>query len=231
MNSNFGSYKPPKDYEPLSSEDDVEIAPRQGQFIRIINAPRQGQFKRIIETGATNSEELFENDPQIDAADQSHIYFCGCCCDFRRAILSLSLGSIIFRLLIMILVFVLNLIVDKKQEEFRATYGDDGFSFEYEQTDELRHFLEIILEVCLSVIIIFDAIGIYGALKFKRWAIITSMSFYIFALVVCVFTLDLLDGILYCLFVYAYVGMLILMNKGIMTDINYHKIAGCCGKI
>lgn len=95
MNNNTGGY------QPISFEDDVEIGPQQGL--------REGKVLRVMDSSAPNSEIRFDNEPQILAENQAHIYFFGCCCDFRRAILSLSLVSIIVRLLTMLWLFLVGL--------------------------------------------------------------------------------------------------------------------------
>ena len=250
MNSNNGGY------QPISFDDDVEIGPQQGlsegKVLRVIDSsapnseirfdnepqigPQQdlseGKVLRVIDSSAPNSEIRFDNEPQIPAENEEHIYFFGCCCDFRRAILSLSLVSIILRLLIMLGTFLYTLYVSEKRAEVAAMVDDDGIKYGLEHGIAMESIMimEILVDLAMALIIIFDVIGIYGALKFKRWAIITSLTFYSIFLVLSVFILDLINGIICGIYVYAYISMLKLMTKGIMIDENYHKIAGCCGK-
>lgn len=203
------------DYKPLSFDDDIETA-----------APVGG-------SGATNGDFRFVDETNIAVVDQPHLYFCGCCCDFRRAVLTFNAISITLRVFLIVVLFLFGLAVNEDNlDQVEAGIDDDQFKQGLDAIVKSGMFplFEAVADILWTVGIVFSGIGIYGVLKFKRWAVITSMYFYVFGLVLCAFVLDVLDVIIYGLGVYAHYYMAKLMKEGIMTDENYHKIAGCCGK-
>lgn len=168
--------------------------------------------------------------PSTDPKDH-HMYFFGVCCDFRRAVLTLNAISIALRLLVMVLIAVLAKFVTENLEDIEEDIYDDDFRNSLDVTIKSGYMviIEMFAEVIEFCAIVFGAIGLYGALKFKFWAIITAVSFYTFALICSVFIVDFLDMIFYIICLYAHFSMLRLMRAGIMTDENYHKVARCCG--
>ena len=205
------------DYKPLSFNDDIETAAPNGA------------------SGAASGEIRFVDEPNIVAVavDQPHLYFCGCCCDFRRAVLTFNIISILLRVFLIVALFFIGLVINEDNlDQLEAGIDDDEAKQGLEEIVKSGMFplLEAVADILWTVGIIFSGIGIYGVLKFKRWAVITSMYFYVFGLVVCAFVLDIIDVVIYGLGFYAHFYMAKLMKEGIMTDENYHKIAGCCGK-
>lgn len=219
MTSNSGTYTP----LPIHGED-----------------PETGVKAVYIGSSEPNHALRFEDELQIhNAGQQQHqqnqqqqnLYFFGCCCDFRRAVLALNTMWIVLRLSLMIGILVMASVAANNLDEFEDAIEDDQVKAQVETAVEsgLLPVLEAVFEFFVSIGIVFGAIGIYGALKFKRWAIVTPLWFYGFCLFVSILSLDLLDASLYGICVYAHVRMLSLMKEGIMTDENYHKIASCCG--
>lgn len=168
--------------------------------------------------------------PSTDPKDH-HMYFFGVCCDFRRAVLVLNVISIVLRLLLMVGFAVLGKFVTDNLEDIEEDIQDDEVrnSVDVAVKSGYMIVLEIFVEVIEFCAIVFGAIGLYGALKFKSWAIITAVSFYAFALICTIFIVDVVDAIFYIICLYAHFSMLRLMRAGIMTDENYHNVARCCG--
>mmetsp|Transcript_14577 Transcript_14577/g.40510 ORF Transcript_14577/g.40510 Transcript_14577/m.40510 type:complete len:211 (-) Transcript_14577:259-891(-) len=160
-----------------------------------------------------------------------HLLFCGVCCDHRRAVLVVNAISIAFRLLAMIIVVIGASFFNKNLDEIEAEVTDDQYR---KQLDEFAkeggiQIVEAIFEFFFAISILLHACGIYGALQFKQWGIITAASTYALSFLSALISMNLLDIIMSGLFLYPHIYMLKLMREGIMTDYNYHKIATCCG--
>jgi hypothetical protein len=181
----------------------------------------------------------FEIDDEIlPNTAKYHMYFCGCCCDFRRAVLVVNGISIVLRILLMVGVAILPSYVAKNLDDIESTINDDETRKQVDTFAKSGNLvvLAAIVEVVEVVAIGFAAIGIYGALKFKQWGIITALTFYAFSMLLVMMSIRA-DNIIpsfvnlsfAAVFVYPHVCMLILMRAGIMTNSNLHNIAKCCG--
>eukprot|EP00536_Pseudo-nitzschia_multiseries_P018667 jgi/Psemu1/316142/fgenesh1_kg.2864_\ len=160
-----------------------------------------------------------------------HLLFCGVCCDHRRAVLVVNAITIGFQILSMIVVAIVATFVTNNLNEIEQDMNDD------EMRKDLDGFVkEGGLQVVESIVDAFAVIsiglhscGIYGALQFKQWGIITAACSYSVSLLLGLFTLDIANLLMSGLFLYPHIFMLKLMKEGVMTDYNYHKIATCCG--
>ncbi len=176
----------------------------------------------------------FSDEPPSGASsgEQPHLYFLNCCCDFRRAVLVFNGITIILRLFLMIALAVIASYVVNHVDEVEAAMDDDEAKQALETAVDsgMVPLLEAVLDVLWGVGIVFAGIAVYGALQFKRWAIVTALWFYGVCLVITILALDVPDTLFYGLAVYAHWHMNKLMKAEIMTDENYHNIASCCGK-
>ena len=202
-----------KAYNPLETQDDVESG----------DAATAGVFVGYADFG---------NELRSSAGSERHLYFLNCCCDFRRAVLVLNGISILLRVFLMIFFVALANYTTNHLDEVEAAIDDDQLQETVDMvvTSGMMPLVEAIMGVLWGIGIVFGGIAIYGALQFKRWAIVTALWFYGFALVVVILGLDFVDGIFYGLAVYAHWHMAKLMKAEIMTNENYHNIAACCGK-
>ena len=155
-----------------------------------------------------------------------NLYFCGCC-DFRKAVFVFNLIALVLALM---MAFVLPGLL--KQQEFIDEVQED-----YQQFDDAfsknmdPRMVGGLLEAKLIANILVSALGIFGAWKFHKWALITTATAY------GVFTvLDLLAGIpglviawYWALAMYPHIMMIRLMDAGIMTEANYPNVSSCCG--
>lgn len=159
-----------------------------------------------------------------------HLLFCNCCCDHRRAVLVVNGITIGFNIIGMIFVAIMASYVGKNLDDIEADLEDD----ERKEVDAFVKeggvaMLEFLIEAFGIVSIGLHCCGIYGALNFKQWGIITAGVTYAVALLLGVISLDFSTIIMSGLFLYPHIFMYKLMKEGIMTDYNYHKIASCCG--
>jgi len=161
---------------------------------------------------------------------QHHTQFLGCCCDFRRAVLAINGISIFLRIVLMLGLAVGARFVKTHLAEIEAEIDDDAVEKELDLDVKSGGLavMETVLEFLETLFVFFGVAGIYGALKFKQWGIITAMGFYGFGLLVTMLSFDFWGAQFYGLCVYAHYNMLLLMRAGIMTESNYHRIATCC---
>ena len=173
----------------------------------------------------------FEIDDEIlPNTAKYHMYFCGCCCDFRRAVLVVNGISIVLRILLMVGVAILPSFVAKNLDDVESAIDDD------ETREQIDTYAKSGNLAVVAAIVEVVAIGIYGALKFQQWGIRTALSFYAFSMLLVMMSIRA-DNIIpsfvnlsfAAVFVYPHVCMLILMRAGIMTNSNLHNIAKCCG--
>ena len=162
---------------------------------------------------------------------ERHFLFCGVCCDHRRAVLVVNGITIGLQILNMIIVTILASYVEKNLTDIEADISDDQIR------DKLDKFVkEGGMQIAESVVDGFGIVsiglhgcGIYGALHFKQWGIITAGCTYAMFLVMGILSTNFAGVIMNSLFLYPHYYMLKLMKEGVMTDYNYHKIATCCG--
>ena len=156
-----------------------------------------------------------------------NLYFCGCC-DFRKAVFVFNLIALAVAL---VTAFVLPVMlnqqefVDQVEENYQEQFDDaTGQNLDPRAVGRL-------VEVKMIANILVSALGVFGAWKFHKWALITTATAY------GVFTvLDLLAGIpglviawYWALAMYPHIMMIKLMDAGIMTEENYPNISSCCG--
>ena len=195
-----------------------------GLLIRLFSGSTDG-------TSATpRTASNFPSDGRL-GSDQSsgttnhHMYFCGMCCDFRRAILVVNSISIVWYTLLGIFICLeMDFIVDDMKEDV----DDDTFSKDLDNP-AFTSMLEAMLLVKVIVGILIGVLGIYGACQFKQWALITAASFYGIFLAVDLFTFEIVFMLFNALMLYPHICMIQLMKADIMTETNYHNIASCCG--
>lgn len=214
-------------FQPLPSGDDPESALATATFVGTTPHVDASRFESRSGTPQGFSDE----DLDFRNTANHHMYFCGSCCDFRRAVLVLNGISIALRVLLMVIFAILGVYVSKNSDAVEDALEDDDAKEQFDTMLKSGYLtvLEAVLEVLEMVAIFFAAAGIYGALKFKRWGIVTALSFYGFCLVVTVIMLDVVDALFYGLCLYAHICFLKLMKANIMVDENYHNIASCCG--
>ena len=178
-----------------------------------------------------NVEANAVRDDDFPSTVGQHMMCCNCCCDFRRAVLIVNGISIGIKLLAMMGFAIVASYVEKNIDDIEADMDDDeavktldsfvkgGFLGMFEGIVEFLELISIGLYAC----------GIYGALKFKEWGIITAAGAYAFQLLIGIIMVDFGNIIVTSLILYPHWYMLKLMRAGIMTEYNYHKFASCCG--
>jgi hypothetical protein len=159
-----------------------------------------------------------------------HMLFCGCC-DFRRAVLAINGITIVFKIIMMIVVAIMASFVTKNLDDIEKDMDDDQVR---KTADDFvkgggMEILEAVVEIFGIISIALHLCGIYGALKFKQWGIITAGSTFALSFLFGLLSMDIGAMIFAGLGLYPHYFMYQLMKEGIMTDYNYHKIASCCG--
>jgi len=158
--------------------------------------------------------------------------FCGVCCDMRRAVLAVNAATIAFRLATVFLVALLVDLVPGNLGEIEAEITDDEVREEFDEfvgEGGLR-VVEGLVDLFATVSIAFHACGIYGALAFREWGILTAGFTYAVACVASLLVGDSWAFFWAALCLYPHAAMYRLMREGVMTDYNYHRIAHCCGE-
>jgi len=178
-----------------------------------------------VEIGGVGGDD--ENDiDSLATAEHEHLVCCGCCCDFRRAVLVINGMSIVLKILEMLGMVIFASFVSHHLDEVEAEMDDDEvakMSDAFVKSGMLTVF-EVVIEIYEAIAIGLYACGIYGALNFKRWGIITAMVTHLFQGVIMMSFVNILITLL-CLYPHLY--MLHLMKAGIMTEQNYHRIEYC----
>ncbi|VEU37609.1 unnamed protein product [Pseudo-nitzschia multistriata] len=166
----------------------------------------------------------------LNHTDQ-HILFLGICCDHRKAVIAVNAITIGMQIVGMIVLAVVASYVTKNLDDIEADINDDSTR---KGLDEFAkgggiEATETAIDAYATVSIGLHACGIYGALTFKQWGIITAGCAYAFSLFMGVLSFDIGNILISGLFLYPHYFMLKLMKEGVMSDYNYHKIASCCG--
>lgn len=178
-----------------------------------------------VENGGSGDGEFFPN------SANHHVLCFNYCCDFRRAVIIVNAISIVLKLLLMMGVAIFASYLGKNLDTVEASIDDDETR---EQLDQMAKsggvaIIEAVVEVIEAISIALHLCGIYGALQFKRWGVITAGVTYAVQLSLGVVSLDFGNVVVSSLFLYPHVCMFKLMKDGVMTEYNYHNIASCCG--
>eukprot|EP00980_Cylindrotheca_fusiformis_P009208 scaffold2003_cov139-Cylindrotheca_fusiformis.AAC.24 len=148
----------------------------------------------------------------------NHLY-CMVCCDCRRAVLAVNIVSIVLYLLQLIAIDVgLHYMMKQAQAEAEVNVNEEALEME-----------EVLVNGVILVLIGLHSCGIYGALKFKKWAVATAGTAYIFSFLGGLIALSPVNMIFAGALGYPHYFFIKEINSGIMTDYNYHNVAWCCG--
>lgn len=168
-------------------------------------------------------------------ASNIHVNCFGFCCDFRKAVIAVNGTMLGFQLLMMILIAVGASYLGGSMSDAVAELDDDEAKQAMADFSAGGGAVVGFLEVLVFIGVIFTSLGIFGALKFNKCAVITTSVFYSFSVLSSLFSFNsdaagqsILNIMLPALFLYPHVYFLILMDKGIMTKENYHRIEKCC---
>lgn len=163
-------------------------------------------------------------------SSQYHIRCFGCCCDFRKAVIAANATMLVIQIIMMIVIAVgANMMSDLASQD---VFDDDQAK---QAAQSIGGAAVGFMEVIIFIGVIFTALGIFGAIKFNKCALITTSVFYSLSVVGSIFSfnnsapgLSLVNILFPCLFLYPHVMYLILMSKGVMTPQNYPSIEKCC---
>ena len=170
------------------------------------------------------------SDSRFTGPGGNHI-FCGCCCDTRRATLIINGISVVMKFITMILLFVGVKFIEKNYEQIEADMSNDedrkqfdlmvhNGTFElFEGFTDLFLFFSMLMHIC----------GIYGALKFKPWAIIVAAVAYGLGLLLALLSMSIFQIVFMGLFLYPHIILLKEIQSGIMSEMNYEHVVHCCG--
>ena len=167
--------------------------------------------------------------PPAPGAGRNHIY-CNFCCDCRRAVLAVNAISIIWKIIMLVIVNILLEYMNDNREDVEANMSDaDKEEFENLVQGGNMKIIELIVDILTFISIAFHACGIYGALKFKKWAVAVGGSAYAIWGALALIQFRIVDVILAAALGYPHYFLIKEINEGIMTDYNYHNVASCCG--
>eukprot|EP00531_Pseudo-nitzschia_arenysensis_P013199 CAMPEP_0116119052 /NCGR_PEP_ID=MMETSP0329-20121206/2434_1 /TAXON_ID=697910 /ORGANISM="Pseudo-nitzschia arenysensis, Strain B593" /LENGTH=188 /DNA_ID=CAMNT_0003612725 /DNA_START=80 /DNA_END=646 /DNA_ORIENTATION=- len=168
-------------------------------------------------------------------SSQYHVNCLGFCCDFRKAVIAVNGVMLGFQLLMMIIIGVGAGAMGGAMNDALADVDDDVTKQAMSDFSAGGGALVGFFEVIIFIGVIFTGLGIFGALKFNKCALITTSVYYSLSVLGSLFSFNsdiagqsIVNIILASLFLYPHVCFLILMDKGVMTPENYPRIAKCC---
>ena len=166
-------------------------------------------------------------------SSQYHIRCFGCCCDFRKAVIAANATMLVIQIIMMIVIAVGAKMMSG--QAIQDALDDDQAKEAAQQFENSGGAMVGFMEVIIFIGVIFTALGIFGAIKFNKCALITTSVFYSLSVVGNIISfnnsapgLSLVNILFPCLFLYPHVMYLILMSKGVMTPQNYPSIEKCC---
>ena len=181
------------------------------------------------------SMQVAYGDEITSDASNMHVNCFGFCCDFRKAVIAVNGTMLGFQILTMIVIAVGGSVLGGSMSDAVAELDDDQAKQAMSDFSAGGGAIVGFLEVLVFIGVIFTSLGIFGALKFNKCAVVTTSVFYSLSVVGNLFSFNsgaagqsILNIILPALFLYPHVCFLILMDKGIMTAENYHRIEKCC---
>ncbi|KAL3934147.1 MAG: hypothetical protein SGBAC_010069 [Bacillariaceae sp.] len=162
-------------------------------------------------------------------AGEQHLY-CNYCCDTRRAVLVVNIVSIVINLVVLLVVNVgFNFIINNPDEVEKDMTEEEKANLEEALHSGYLEMVEAMTDAFLVLAMGMHACGIYGALKFKKWAVATAGSAYAISFILHLMGGSFFNVILAGALGYPHYFFMKEMNQGIMSDYNYHNVAHCCG--
>jgi hypothetical protein len=165
--------------------------------------------------------------------ENHHMVFFGVCCDFRRAVLTVNIISVAKGIILLLITLLGAVALESAADNAAAEAQDDAVGGE--GAGGLFLLFGGILMLMEIIPVVFAAIGIYGAVKFKQWAVITAACAHAFVLLMSLISFDPdLPGLSFvqmaipAIWLYPHVFMIHHMRLGIMTPSNYANINKCC---
>jgi hypothetical protein len=169
--------------------------------------------------------------PTLPGARQNHLYF-NYCCDCRRAVLVINIISVVINIVNIVLVNVgMNYMFQHPEDMESQMSAEDAAKFDAIVKSGKIQMIEALMDAFIVIAIGLHVCGIYGALKFKKWGIVTGGSAYIVNGVFGLLRFDIPKMILAGVMGYPHYFLVKEINEGIMTDYNYHNVAACCGGV
>jgi len=191
-----------------------------------------GNFVESLSVDAGGVNGFPSNEIAIDIDNYGrHLICCNCCCDFRHAVLVVNGISITLKLMIMLGIVLGGSYVEENLDDIESDIQDD------DAREKMDSFVkgggmalhEEFLEAFETISIVLHVCGIYGALCFKKWGILTAGAGYVIQILLGMSILDFWSIALGVAFLYPHYFMHKLMVEGVMTESNYHKLTRCCG--
>ena len=162
-------------------------------------------------------------------AGEQHLY-CHYCCDTRRAVLVVNVVSIVINLVVLLIVNVgFNFIINNPDEVEEDMTDEEKADLEHALHSGYFQMVEAMTDAFLVLSMAMHGCGIFGALKFKKWAVATAGSAYAISFVLHLMGGSFLNVILAGVLGYPHYFFIKEINEGIMSDYNYHNVAICCG--
>jgi len=220
---------------PLATDEDPETGvptyhPSGPGSVSYSHSVVNGSVNNGNSSSGSSATGLMVSGDNGDSNSRSH-QFCNCCCDCRRACLIINGIAIGFKVVAMIIIPIVGKFVSNNIEQIEADMDDDKARKDFDEV--VREggitLLEAVFEIYTIIGIALCACGIYGALKFKKWGIITAGSTYAIGLLFGIIGFDFTTMLMSGLFLYPHIIMYKEMREGTMTELNYHKVARCCG--
>ena len=191
-----------------------------------IAVPKDSSGDGVFAVGAMSIEAVGD-EIDADLVNGQHLQCCGCCCDFRRAVIAVNSVAIGIGSLALVSALIAIGILGADAEDM-----EDMGDMDVDIGDEIA-LMEIITLIIGSIPIALYACGIYGGIYYKRWGIITAAVAHTLNMLVSVYEFVALKipnvGFIYSgFFLYPHYFMLKQMNSGLLSPQNYHKVANCC---
>lgn len=171
----------------------------------------------VPETGDTFVE--CDSDGGVPTRNIHNAKFLGCYGDFRDAILLFNgffIGNSIVGM-VYVGVYGLNVCINP-----------DGCFTPDPKDDRV---FNTFVEIALGIGVCFAAIGVYGALRLKRWATTTALIFYSFIWLGNVIGHDILGTLIYSLVLHTHYTLITLIKKEVGPEVNYQNVAIWYGSV
>mmetsp|Transcript_21361 Transcript_21361/g.46333 ORF Transcript_21361/g.46333 Transcript_21361/m.46333 type:complete len:181 (-) Transcript_21361:223-765(-) len=177
----------------------------------------------------TETEASYQKAPELEAegvvvSGKRGKICCGACCDMRRATIVVNIVNLCF-----LGVALMGMIAALSVSSNLDKYSDDAlFDDEFESDLNDLKGLGIVGIFVVLVLAIGHALGLYGAVSYKPWMVMTSFVFYCLSTIFALVRLDPFC-IMYALFAYPHYFLWEEIRAGIMTPDNYpNEIHSCC---
>lgn len=212
--------------ETVATAQDLELGTsrkslRDGSFHSSGHSRGKTSKSVVLNLDASVLKMVSQMDEDLDDDEDDHPRHCQnyhycCCCDVRRASIAANIVYMVIALFLIIFVFI------AEKLGIRTQYDDEEF----------QEFIDSNMRSTLprnSIgIVVAGVAGVYGAMNFRKWFVLTMVGWYGVYLIWAVLSMRYFSGIFAGIMIYPNLALFLALKNEKLTPDNYGTTGRCC---